>query len=77
MTAPAADEPKVGAGKGRPYYCVVCKARNTYFGRLVFENELPPSADRYEAVAAVGGSIVIPPVPSCPNHKTAQPLLPC
>lgn len=58
MTAPAADEPRVGAGKGRPFYCVVCKARNTYFGRLVFENEKLEDA-------------------TCPNHKTAQLLLPC
>lgn len=59
-----------------PMYCVVCKARGSYFGRLVFPDELPPTPEMWDAVAENGGSLVEPAPPVCPNHPAGtEPVL--
>lgn len=55
-------------GKAEPWVCPTCRDEpEGYYGRLVFPEERPPSADRFEAVAENGGSIVIPEPPTCPS----------
>ena len=59
-----------------PMMCVVCRTRGSYYGRLVFPDELPPSAEMYDAVAAGGGYIVEPAPLVCPNHPAGmEPFL--